>query len=79
MLGGGGLSNGAIPSSVASVGGGSSTINSGRPKQPPPGFSLLNLTGMHQSSVPPSLLSQGEKVWLVTKIGIHSCMCGYSC
>ena len=60
MLGGGGLSNGAIPSSVASVGGGSSTINSGRPKQPPPGFSLLNLTGMHQSSVPPSLLSQGK-------------------
>ncbi len=73
MLGGGGLSNGAIPSSVASVGGGSSTINSGRPKQPPPGFSLLNLTGMHQSSVPPSLLSQGKKV-LVTKIGIHSCV-----
>jgi hypothetical protein len=57
MLGGGsgGLSNGGVPaSSMASSG--SSTIH--RPKQPPPGFSLLNLTGIQQTPVP-NLLSQG--------------------
>ncbi len=48
------LSNGAIPPSSST---GSSTIN--RPKQPPPGFSLLSLTGMHQPAVP-NLLSQGK-------------------
>lgn len=53
--GGGGLSNGTIQPSSSS---GSSTIN--RPKQPPPGFSLLNLTGMHQPAVP-NLLSHGKK------------------
>ena len=55
---GGGLSNGGLSSSSGPGSGpGNSTIN--RPKQPPPGFSLLNLTGMHQPTVP-SLLSQGK-------------------
>ena len=53
---GGGLSNGAIQQPTSSSTG-SSTIN--RPKQPPPGFSLLSLTGIHQPAVP-NLLSQGN-------------------